>query len=87
MAFSGSASMPCCNYGCRSTPDRGCWPWPAQLRAEANVLGVFLVGGDRDLVVHVVCESTDDLRDFVNEKIGTNPDLASSATNLVFEEL
>lgn len=51
------------------------------------MLGVFLVGGDRDLVVHVVCESTDDLRDFVNEKIGTNPDLASSATNLVFEEL
>ncbi|MCW5953719.1 MAG: Lrp/AsnC family transcriptional regulator [Propionibacteriaceae bacterium] len=58
-----------------------------QLRAEPNVLGVFLIAGDRDLVVHVVCESTDDLKNFINDKIGTNLDIASSNTNLVFEEL
>ncbi len=58
-----------------------------QLRAEPNVLDVFLVGGDRDLVLHVVCESADDLKTFINEKIGTNTDLANSTTSLVFEKL
>lgn len=58
-----------------------------RLRTESNVLGVFLLGGDRDLAVHVVCESTEALKNFTNDKIGTNPDIASSMTNLIFEEL
>ncbi|MFT3944509.1 MAG: Lrp/AsnC family transcriptional regulator [Ancrocorticia sp.] len=58
-----------------------------RLRMEPQVQQVFVVGGDRDLVVNVICKSTADLRDFLNDKIGSDPDLGSSSTSLVLEAL
>ena len=52
-----------------------------------NVLSVFLVAGERDFIAHVACASTDELRDFVAEHLGSNPDLAATNTSLVFEHL
>ena len=58
-----------------------------RLRAESQVQQVFVVGGDRDLVVDVICKSTSDLRDFLHHKIGADLDLGSSSTSLVLETL
>lgn len=57
------------------------------LKALPNVLGVFLVAGERDFIAHVACASTDELRDFIAMHLGSNPDLASTNTSLVFEHL
>ncbi len=52
-----------------------------------NVTSVFFVGGQVDFLIHVVCTSTGQLRDFVASYISMDPVVASTETNIVFEHL
>lgn len=47
---------------------------------------VFLISGDRDLLVHISCESPARLRDFVTSHLN-DPSIANTQTNLIFTEL
>ena len=58
-----------------------------QFRAIPGVQSVFLIGGDRDLIMHVACESVPALRDLLSRHLGTNQALEQTHTNLVFEHL
>ncbi len=52
-----------------------------------SVQRVFLMSGDRDLLVHVSCESPPTrLRDFVSAHLN-DPAIANTQTNLIFSEL
>lgn len=57
------------------------------LRSLAEVHDVFVLGGTPDILVHVICRSVEDLRDFVAKNIGAKAAFASTQTNLVFEHL
>lgn len=56
-----------------------------ELRKVPGVQQVFLIGGDKDLVVHVSCESVQALRTLIADHIGSNPALAQTQTQIVFE--
>ncbi len=58
-----------------------------ELRMIPGVQQVFLIGGDRDFIVHVACPSVAALRDLLANHIGANPDFAQSQTQLVFDAL
>ncbi len=58
-----------------------------QLRDIPGVQRVFLIGGDRDIVVHVACESVPALRKLLSTRLGSNPAYEHTSTNLVFEQL
>lgn len=58
-----------------------------RLRAIPGVQRVFLIGGDRDVVVHVACESVPALREFLATHLGADPALEHTRTSLVFEQL
>lgn len=51
------------------------------------VLNAYFVGGDSDFILHVACTSSEHLRDFVAVKLSTDPGVASTHTNIVFEWL
>ncbi|MDI9913952.1 AsnC family transcriptional regulator [Rhodococcus sp. SRB_17] len=51
-----------------------------------SVQRVFLISGDRDLLVHISCESPSRLRDFVSTHLN-DPAIANTQTNLIFSEL
>lgn len=55
------------------------------LRDADEVVEVFVVGGEEDLLIHVVCATTMRLRDFVNDRLGNDPDIASTRTSIVFD--
>ena len=57
----------------------------AGLRDIPGVQSVFLLGGDRDLVIHVACASVASLRAFIAEHLGSNPAFAQTNTQLIFE--
>ena len=56
-----------------------------QLRSLPEVSQFFYVSGVADFIVHFQARSTEDLRDFVTEKLSTNPIVASTNTSLIFE--
>ncbi|MEE1621059.1 Lrp/AsnC family transcriptional regulator [Zafaria sp. Z1313] len=58
----------------------------AALRDLPETLGVFLLAGDRDFLVHVACAGPEELRDFINVRLA-DPAVASTQTSLVFEHL
>ncbi|MDO5743261.1 MAG: Lrp/AsnC family transcriptional regulator [Micrococcaceae bacterium] len=57
------------------------------LRGLPEVQGVFVLGGTPDIMVHVITESIEALRDFVAAHLGANPAFSSTQTNIVFEHL
>lgn len=57
------------------------------LRSIPGVQQLFLIGGDKDLVVHVACSSVQALRSLISEHLGSNAALAQTQTQLVFEHL
>ena len=57
------------------------------LRGLPEVQDVFVLGGTPDILVHVVTDSIESLRDFVAENLGANADFSSTQTNIVFEHL
>lgn len=56
-------------------------------QALPEVQDVFVLGGTPDILVHVICRSVEDLRDFVATHLGAKAAYASTQTNLVFEHL
>ncbi|MET9660300.1 Lrp/AsnC family transcriptional regulator [Streptomyces sp. NPDC006510] len=58
-----------------------------ELSKLPNVLSSFLMGGDRDIILHVVCTSPAELRDFVSDELSAHPDIANTQTDLVFEHI
>lgn len=52
-----------------------------------NVVNVFLMGGSYDLLIHVACTSSNQLRDLVAREIAEDPDVASAQAHVVFEHL
>ncbi|WP_459985817.1 Lrp/AsnC family transcriptional regulator [Nocardioides sp. AN3] len=50
-----------------------------------GVLNVFLLGGGHDFFVHVAAAGTDGLNAFVIEHLSSNPDVALTETNLIFQ--
>ncbi|WP_219844072.1 Lrp/AsnC family transcriptional regulator [Arthrobacter sp. MYb227] len=57
------------------------------LQGLPEVQDVFVLGGTPDILVHVICRSVEDLRDFVAKHLGAKAAFASTQTNLVFEHL
>src|SRR5246127_1322477 len=51
-----------------------------------EVLNVFFLAGKDDFLLHVAAESTEDLRDFV-ENLSSNADVAYTETSLIFEHV
>lgn len=56
-----------------------------QLADLPGVLNVFLLGGAHDFFVHVAAADADGLNDFVIEHLSTDPDVALTETNLIFQ--
>ena len=50
-----------------------------------GVLNVFLLGGAHDFFVHVAAPGPEALNDFVIEHLSSNPDVALTETNLIFQ--
>ncbi|MFF2297874.1 Lrp/AsnC family transcriptional regulator [Arthrobacter sp. NPDC058127] len=58
-----------------------------RLRALPNVQSVFLLAGDQDFFVHVACGTPKELRDFIAAHLASDPAIANTQTNLVFDHL
>jgi DNA-binding Lrp family transcriptional regulator len=50
-----------------------------------GVRNVFLLGGAHDFFVHIATSGTEDLNTFVIEHLSSNPDVAYTETNLIFQ--
>lgn len=55
------------------------------LRGRPEVLEIYFVAGANDFLVHVATASTDELRRFVGEDLNSDPAIAGTETNLIFE--
>jgi len=58
-----------------------------RLKALPNVQSVFLLAGDQDFLVHVACGTPTELRDFIAVHLASDPAIANTQTNLVFDHL
>ena len=56
-----------------------------ELRELPGVQQIYIIGGDRDFVMHIACPSVSGLRDFVSNHLSSRPELAQTQTQLVFE--
>ena len=52
-----------------------------------EVLNVFFLGGANDFYVHIAATGTENLRDFVVVNLSSDPDVALTETNLIFEHV
>lgn len=50
-----------------------------------HVLNVFFLGGQTDFLVHVATTSPEQLRDLVSARLSTDPAVASTETQIVFD--
>lgn len=58
-----------------------------KLRGIPGVQTVYLIGGDRDLVMHVACATVGALRDLIAEHLGSDPTLDQTRTQIVFDHV
>ena len=56
-----------------------------ELRSLPEVTQFFYLAGAEDFVIHFRARTTQDLRDFVTDRLSTNPMVASTNTSLIFE--
>ncbi|MGH8963558.1 MAG: Lrp/AsnC family transcriptional regulator [Jatrophihabitantaceae bacterium] len=59
----------------------------ARVAELPEVLNVFFLGGADDFYVHIAATGTDSLRDFVVINLSSDPDVALTETNLIFEHV
>ena len=52
-----------------------------------EVLNVFFLGGADDFLVHIAATGTESLRDFVVGNLSSDPDVALTETNLIFDHV
>lgn len=57
------------------------------LKKVPEVSQFFFIGGGDDFLIHVTARDTDHIRQFVLEHLSSNPVVASTQTNLVFEHV
>jgi DNA-binding Lrp family transcriptional regulator len=57
------------------------------LKKVPEVSQFFFIGGADDFLIHVTARDTDHIRQFVLEHLSSNPVVASTQTNLVFEHV
>lgn len=58
-----------------------------QIIARAEVLNVFFLAGNDDFMLHVAVADTAGLRDLVLDELSSNPEVAATQTNLIFEHV
>ena len=58
-----------------------------KMAALPEVLNVFFLGGADDFLVHIATEGSQSLRDFVVVHLSSDPDVALTETNLIFDHL
>lgn len=58
-----------------------------RLKDLPNVQSVFLLAGDKDFLIHVACRTPAELRNFIADNLGSDPAIAHTQTNLVFDHL
>ena len=56
-----------------------------ELRRIPGVQQVFLIGGEKDLIVHVSTSSIQDLRNLISQYLGPNENLTQTQTQIIFE--
>lgn len=61
--------------------------YPKKIVQMPWVISVSYLGGPDDLLIHVSCTSTEQLRDIVAAHFNSDPTVASTRTQLVFEHL
>jgi DNA-binding Lrp family transcriptional regulator len=59
----------------------------AKVAELPEVLNVFFLGGADDFLVHIAATGTESLRDFVVVNLSSDPDVALTETNLIFEHV
>jgi DNA-binding Lrp family transcriptional regulator len=59
----------------------------AKVAELPEVLNVFFLGGADDFLVHIAASGTENLRDFVVVNLSSDPDVALTETNLIFEHV
>ncbi|MBE0011692.1 Lrp/AsnC family transcriptional regulator [Arthrobacter sp. AET 35A] len=50
-----------------------------------SVLNLYFMGGDEDFLIHLVCTSTNQLRDIVATEVSMHPVVASTRTHIIYE--
>ncbi len=58
-----------------------------KMAALPEVLNVFFLGGADDFLVHIAATGSDNLRDFVVVHLSSDPDVALTETNLIFDHV
>lgn len=58
-----------------------------KMAALPEVRNVFFLGGADDFLVHIAARSSENLRDFVVVHLSSDPDVALTETNLIFEHV
>lgn len=58
-----------------------------ELRAFPEISQFFTLGGADDFLIHITAVDTDHIREFVLEHLSSNPAVAGTQTNLVFEHV
>lgn len=56
-----------------------------ELRKLPEISQLFVLGGADDFLLHITARDTDHIREFVLEHLSSNPAVAGTQTNLVFE--
>ncbi|GAB3848855.1 Lrp/AsnC family transcriptional regulator [Nesterenkonia populi] len=56
-----------------------------ELREHPEVTQLFILGGTEDFLIHVQVRDAEHVRTFVIERLSSNPAVALTETNLVFE--
>jgi DNA-binding Lrp family transcriptional regulator len=59
----------------------------AKVAELPEVLNVFFLGGADDFLLHIAATGTENLRDFVVVNLSSDPDVALTETNLIFEHV
>src|SRR5690349_9174170 len=49
------------------------------------VLNAYMLGGTSDFIIHVAAASVERLRELVIDELNTNPGVAATETNLIFQ--
>ncbi|PTT70384.1 Lrp/AsnC family transcriptional regulator [Arthrobacter sp. HMWF013] len=56
-----------------------------ELRTMPEISQFFVLGGADDFLIHITARDTEHIRQFVLEKLSSNPAVAGTQTSLVFE--
>lgn len=73
------------SVGIRSGARQRITEFADELRALPEVVQLFFLGGAEDFIVHVAARDSEQVREFVLERLSANPVVATTRTSLVFD--